>query len=790
MTQDAFSQDRSPRDVAQEAGDSGNAAPGNATLMWRQLGGWAARVRLGRKVAIALIIAAIVSGIATYAALTDSGPAGPNPTTVFVLLNINLFLLLSIGVVVTYRIVQIWLERKRGLAGSRLHLKLVTLFGLVAVIPAIIVAVFSALFLNFGIQSWFDERVRTAVNESREVARAYLQEHQKTIRADALAMAADLNREALSMIGNPRRLNAFVSAQAMVRSLTEAVMFDGSGTILGQSALSFSMQFETVPDAAIQEAQTGAVVLLDTDPDDRVRALVRLDSYADAYLFVGRFVDSKVLDHLEKTDAAVEEYQRLQGRQSSLQITFVMIFVVVALLLLLAAVWVGLNVAAELWRPVRNLIGASERVRAGDLTARVQEEDPSDELGVLSRAFNRMTMQLQEQRRELIDANRQLDTRRRFTETVLSGVSAGVIGLDADGRINLPNRSASLLLGMPLERAIGQRIDEVAPEMAELLEAAQSRPERIHEREILLQGDAGQRTLLVRITAEILVPLREGEKPQGFVVTFDDITQLMNAQRKAAWADVARRIAHEIKNPLTPIQLSAERLKRKYLKQIETDRETFVTCTETIIRHVGDIGRMVDEFSSFARMPSPVLAPANMLELCRETKALYQNAHPDLRVIGAFPAQTVTLICDKSQLRRALTNLAQNAVDSIHGRQEQERQEGRKPKGGVLRIALIRGDGTVELRVEDNGKGLPKEERHRLTEPYVTTREKGTGLGLAIVKKIMEDHDGDLILEDRAHGGACVRLIFPEREAISAPGDLDALQSGHGNRQLTAAHGA
>ncbi|MBU2092241.1 MAG: HAMP domain-containing protein, partial [Alphaproteobacteria bacterium] len=436
-------------------------------------------------------------------------------------------------------------------------------------------------------------------------------------------------------------------------------------------------------------------------------------------------------------------------------------------------------------------IGAAERVRAGDLTARVEEEDPSDELGILSRAFNRMTIQLQEQRRELIDANRQLDTRRRFTETVLAGVSAGVIGLDAEGRINLPNRSASLLLDMPLERAIGQRIDEIVPEMAELLEAAQSRPERGHEREILLYGEAGQRTLLVRIAAEILVPLREGEKPQGFVVTFDDITQLMTAQRKAAWADVARRIAHEIKNPLTPIQLSAERLKRKYLKQIETDRETFVTCTETIIRHVGDIGRMVDEFSSFARMPGPVLAPANILDLCRESQMLYRNAHGDIRVLGSFPDAPVMMVCDKSQLRRALTNLMQNAIDAVRGRQETEQQTGTRIRPGILRIAVIRGEKTVEICVEDNGKGLPKEERHRLTEPYVTTREKGTGLGLAIVKKIMEDHDGDLILEDRPRGGARVRLIFPEREAIPAQhDDTQSHPSDPDLRQLTAAHGA
>ena len=757
MSDDALERTRGGDDLAQDATRSAGMA-----RFWRHLGHWAERVRLGRKVALLLIVAALLSGVLTYAALTDSGPLGPDPNTIFVLMNVNLLLLLLVGMVVSYRLVQLWLERRRGLAGSRLHLKLVTLFALVAVIPAIIVAVFSALFLNFGVQSWFDERVRTAVNESREVAKAYLAEHQKTIRADVLAMAADLNREALSLSANPRRLTAFISAQAQVRALAEAVVFDSTGYIVAQSALSFAMHFDTVPEAALREAQGGAVVLMENDADDRVRALVRLDGFADAYLYVGRFVDGKVLAHMDQTEAAVEEYQRLQGRQSSLQITFVMIFVVVALLMLFAAVWVGLNVAAELWRPVRNLIGAAERVRAGDLTARVTDEDGTDELGVLSRAFNRMTSQLEEQRQELIDANRQLDTRRRFTETVLAGVSAGVIGLDAEGRINLPNRSASLLLGQPLERSIGLPIGDVVPEMAELLAAAQARPDRDQEREVILQSAAGQRTLLVRITAERGEGNAEQERALGFIITFDDITQLMTAQRKAAWADVARRIAHEIKNPLTPIQLSAERLKRKYLGEIVSDKESFAACTETIIRHVGDIGRMVDEFSNFARMPAPVLRNENLDALCRETLMLYRSAHQDIRFVAALPETPVPVWCDHRQVRQALTNLVQNAIESIAARREAD-----SGRPGIVRLALVRREGEVELRIEDNGKGLPREVRHRLTEPYVTTREKGTGLGLAIVKKIMEDHGGDLTIEDRRRTGARVRLIFPERDVIS-----------------------
>jgi len=392
-------------------------------------------------------------------------------------------------------------------------------------------------------------------------------------------------------------------------------------------------------------------------------------------------------------------------------------------------------------------------VRGGDLAARVPAGDSDEEFSWLSRAFNRMTHQLQSQQSELIEANRQLDQRRRFTETVLSGVSAGVIGLDQQGRINLPNRSASLLLATDLDQHIGKDLTEVVPEMAGLIEEAERRPDRLAQGQIQLVRSGRARTLLVRVAAERL----EGEA-KGYVATFDDITELQAAQRKAAWADVARRIAHEIKNPLTPIQLSAERLKRKYLKDIATDRETFTACTDTIIRHVADIGRMVDEFSSFARMPAPVLRDEDLNEIVRQAAFLQRAATPEIRVETELPSTPTRINCDSRQVAQALVNLLKNAAESILLR------EGVVPPGQITVRLGYEGEDTV-LSVEDNGRGLPAEGRERLIEPYVTTHAKGTGLGLAIVKKIMEDHHGELVLDDRDGGGARVKLVFHPQEA-------------------------
>ena len=736
---------------------------------------WAGRIGLRHKLAIALAVAALASGIATYMALTGAPPFGPHPGAVLSLLNLDLLLLLALGALIAKRLLQVWAERRRGLAGSRLQIRLVVLFSLIAVTPTVIVAIFSYLFFSFGVESWFSDKVRTAISESLAVAEAYLHEHQRAIRADALAMANDLNRDAVQLELNPNQLNQVVSAQAALRGLNEAMVFDRGGQVLARSSLSFTLGFEPVPDGAMHVADEGDVAVMTNDSDNRVRALVRLDQWGQVYLYIGRYIEPRVLNYMEETQRAAAQYEKMEGQRSGFQVTFALIFLMVALLFLVAAAAIGIHFATQLAVPISRLAAAAEQVRGGDLAARVPEGEKDDELASLSRAFNRMTYQIESQQRELREANRQLDERRRFTETVLTGVSAGVIGLDRAGRVNLPNRSASALLAADLDQSIGQDLAEVVPEMAGLLAEAERRPDRLAQSQVQLARGNSTRTLLVRIAAET-----DDQEVSGFVVTFDDITELLSAQRKAAWADIARRIAHEIKNPLTPIQLSAERLRRRYLKEIKQDRETFTICTDTIIRHVGDIGRMVDEFSAFARMPAPVLKPEDLVEIVQRAVVLQRTAHREIAFSTSFPGHAVAVSCDHRLVGQAVVNIVKNAIEAIEARIVE-----RDGAPGRIRVAVTEPAGQAVVVVEDNGIGLPPQGRERLTEPYVTTRSKGTGLGLAIVKKIMEDHLGELVLEDAEPSGARVRLVFaaelraPERsETAGEPMELSA--AGHG----------
>jgi two-component system nitrogen regulation sensor histidine kinase NtrY len=718
---------------------------------------WSRHADLARRLEMALTIAVFVSGVATFAALTKTNPfGGPNPRTVFSLLVLDLLLILPLTALIGRRIATVWAERRAGVAGAKLHVRLVLMFSAVAITPTIVVAVISGILINIGVEQWFSHRVRAALEESLAVANAYLDEHQQVIRGDAIAMATDINREGFVLLRNPAFLNELVANQAALRGLTEAIVFDSTGRVLASTGLAFSMEMslDQLPQSKVQQARDGEAAVLTNPGDQRVRALVRLDAGPpDVFLYVGRFVDPKVIDHMDRTSKAVEEYQRLEGTRSGLEVTFSLVYAVMALLLLLGAMWVGLTLATRMATPIIKLIDAAERVRGGDLTARVEEPASTDEMGSLSRAFNRMTSQLAAQRRDLMDVNQQLDERRRFTETVLAGVSAGVIGLDRAGVVNLPNRSAVDYLAIDAELMIGRPIVELVPQLAPLLKTAGERPV---QDEITLNHDGRTRTLLVRVAAE-----RAESTITGYVVTLDDITELLSAQRQAAWADVARRIAHEIKNPLTPIQLSAERLKRKYLKRVEDDKDTFVACTDTIIRQVGDIGRMVDEFSAFARMPQPVMKPENLNDVVAQSLFLARTGYPGVDFASKVPAQPTLVRCDVRQVGQALTNLLKNAVEATQAANDDAGES--KRKGQVL-VTLTEEAGAWRLAVEDNGKGLPPSLRDRLTEPYVTTRTKGTGLGLAIVKKIMEDHGGELTLEDRIGGGAKVSLVFRSKE--------------------------
>lgn len=717
--------------------------------------------------AVVLIVLALCSGIATYLALSEVPPFGDDTRTVVWLLNIDLILLTLLIAVIARRIISLWTGHRRGIAGSRLHLRLAFIFSLMAALPAVIMTIFSAVFLYYGVQTWFSERIRTAVSESEAVAEAYLQEHQQAIRADILAMANDLDRQAVLLSSNQEALGRVMKTQLFVRNLSEAMVIDGSGRILAESGFTFSMAFEPIAQPLLDKADQGEVVLITDDSDDRVRAIVKLNNLLDSYLFVGRMVDSTVLRHLSDTKEAVAAYKQLEQQYSSLQIKITLIFVVVALILLFSAMWGGLIFARHLAGPIAALTTAADRIRAGDLTARVQNFERGDEFDHLARAFNRMTSQLEEQRTELITANRQLDQRRRFTETVLAGVSSGVIGLDETGNIRIANHAAGEIFQLSPEGLSGQSIQTIMPELKDLLDSAQQKPGRITQGEVpYIRKDETRRTLLVRVGIEI-----SDEDSKGVILTFDDITELQSAQRKAAWSDVARRIAHEIKNPLTPIQLSAERLKRKYLKQITEDPEIFSQCTDTIIHHVEDIGRMVNEFSAFARMPLPLIRNDDLLGLIREMLTLRGQAHPEIEFSFVnMTGKNTALMADfdPQQIRQAFTNILQNAIDSIAARLEHDSNPGKM----IVLLSQRTGYSEHVICVIDNGLGLPKDEQAgRLTEPYVTTRENGTGLGLAIVKKIMEDHQGSLILGQtdgiksmpgwQDLGGACVSLILP-----------------------------
>ncbi|HWB48123.1 MAG TPA: PAS domain-containing sensor histidine kinase [Stellaceae bacterium] len=717
----------------------------------QQVGTWAGRFGLRRKLAVALAVTAAASGIATYLALTSAPPYGPRPVVIYSLLNLDLVLLLVLGALVTKRLVEMWASRRRGLAGSRLQVRLVMLFSLIAVLPTIIVAVFSYLFFSFGIESWFSNRVRTAISESVQVADAYVKEHTQAIRADALGMANGLEQYAATMVISPQDLVQALTIQASMRGLTEAAVIDSKGNMLARTGLAFALGFEDVSEDAIRRARDGEVVIMTDDEEERVRALVSLGGFSGLYLYVGRFIEPKVLAHRRETQLAAAQYEQLEGRRAGYQITFSVVFILVAMLFLVAAVAIGISMAAQLADPISRLIGAAQRVGAGDLSVRVPEGRKDDEMSSLSRAFNRMTDQIQSQQQELMQANRQLDERRRFTETVLTGVTAGVIGLDRQGRIHLPNRSASTLIGVDLEQSIGDDLAAVVPAMAPLLEDAIRRPDRIAQAQLQIAAGSSTHTLLARIAAE-----QDEQGISGFVVTFDDITELLSAQRKAAWADIARRIAHEIKNPLTPIQLSAERLRRNYLKEIKKDPDTFRICTDTIVRHVEDIGRMVDEFSSFARMPAPVLKPEDLTAIVERAVFLERTAHSDIGFSMNFAARPIMVRCDSRLTSQAVINIVKNAIEAIEARIV---EKGPNPPGRIAVSVDVEAGRTV-VAVEDNGKGLPKRGRERLTEPYVTTRAKGTGLGLAIVKKIMEDHQGELLLDDTEAGGARVRLVF------------------------------
>ena len=697
---------------------------------------------------------AAFSGALTYLAMTGAAPfIPPTVNNVVILLVVDLALLVLLAAVVGYRMAALWRERRR--SGARLHVRLAVLFTAVALVPAVLVALFTVLFFDYGLHGWFSQRVQTALDRSLAVAEAYLEEHRRLLVSDALAMANDLSRGGPLLFANTRALENVLESHAGARSLSDAQVLEAGGEVLARSM--FSLAFSPVPEWALETARRGEVAILEDSDGDRLGALLRIAGLDEAFLYIGRYVDPMVVNQVTRVRKAVAEYQAFEGQRTTIEFTFAMMFATVAALFVFAAIWVGFNMAAQLAEPIMNLIAAANRVREGDLAARVRVgAAEGGEIDALSRAFNRMTDQLGRQRAALIDANLELEERRRFTEAVLAGVAVGVVGLDAERRVNLPNRVASDLLGVDLMAHLGRPLVEVAPAFGAALEEAARRPDRSVETEVAVERNRELRTFQLRTTADAAPA---PDRPGGLVLTFADITDLQSAQRMAAWSDVARRIAHEIKNPLTPIQLAAERLRRRYAGQIEDDAETFSLCIDTIVRQVGDMRRMVDEFASFARMPAPAPAEADLADILRRAVFLQREAAAGLDIEMRLPDGPVLQVCDAQLLGQALTNLLLNAVQALEG-----------SGGGRILAALRDSPGQTEIVVEDDGPGFPAELRRRLTEPYVTTKaRRGAGLGLAIVKKIVEDQGAALHLEDGEAGGARARIVFRRGEAAREP---------------------
>jgi two-component system nitrogen regulation sensor histidine kinase NtrY len=704
------------------------------------------------QLAFGVALLAVVSGCVTYALLTGLTPYTPDHAGLIALALINLTLVLTLAALIGWRLARLWATRRSGRAGARLHVRLVGWFSAIAVVPAILVAVFAAVTLNLGLDAMFSGRVKEALGSAVNVAQVYVKEHEASILGDIRYIADALQRDP-QLFDEEHHVRAgllFAKLGTITqnRGLQASYILDGKGRVLG-STKQKSLK-DPPPPSASDLAQAREGVVLDTPDNGTVTALVQLQTLNDAYLETVRVVDPKVFAYYLRTRAAVGEYNRLDQNRAEVSLVFAALYAVVSLVVLLAAIWSGLWAANRLVRPISNLIDAAGRVSEGHLDAQVRVDRDDDELASLGLAFNRMTQQLFAQRGDLMEAGRLNETRRRFMETVLSGVSAGVIGIDGEGRITIVNRAAARLLNAAPEDLEASHYSEGVPELAPLILRAMSEPVGHAGGEITLKRAGGTRSLSVQVTSE-------RGSADGFVVTFDDITDLVSAQRTAAWADVARRIAHEIKNPLTPIQLSAERLKRKYSSEISTDPEVFQQCTDTIVRQVGDIGRMVDEFSSFARMPSPVMRRENAQELLQQAVFLQRVANPSITYATEAPKSPVWFEGDGRLVTQALTNVLKNAGESIAARIARGEDE-----PGRIAITIEPKEATFSICISDNGVGLPPEHRHRLTEPYVTTRAKGTGLGLAIVRKIMEDHGGDITLSDCENGeGATVTLTFP-----------------------------
>ncbi len=698
-----------------------------------------------------LTAAAVILG----ASPSLSGVLGPASPLVLSLLAAAFLLIAVLGAIMGWRILRLVGAASRD-AGARLHVRFVALFALAAVAPAVIVALFFGILVTRGVDSWFSARVESVFENSATVAKSYIDEQKDFIGQHVAIVAQGLNKAAPAITTQPVEFSRYLMDLANDNGFSTAFLIDRDGRVLARAQPSGGPAMLVPPASTFKAADEGDVSVAAFESADLFRALYRLSAFPDAYVYVVRPVDRGIFRHLRETEASLAAYHEAKAKRGRIQAAFAISYLETALLVLVGAVWLGMAAASGIAGPVARLVQAAGRVAAGDLSARVDTRSDPEEIAVLSRAFNSMTQDLGAQQSALRAANVEAESRRLFMEAVLLGVSAGVVGLDPEGRMLVANRQAAALLDLPAEGAVGHRVAEFAPELDGVIS------------QVLARGVGAERDVDVARGGEIRrLRVRASASTEGLVLTFDDITRLVAAQRNAAWRDVARRIAHEIKNPLTPIQLSAERLRRKYRSQIAGDLETFDRCTETIVRQVGDIGRMVDEFSAFARMPAPQFSEHEAGELLRQAVFAQRVADPEVAVEIEEPAPVVRFACDGRIVVQALANVLKNAGEAIAARRARE-----PGVAGRIRARIGVEQSRLEFRIEDNGVGLPAKDRDRLTEPYVTTREKGTGLGLAIVERVLEDHGGRLTLADAAEPpGALVCLSFPLAGPTSSGGE-------------------
>ncbi|MCA0205547.1 MAG: PAS domain-containing sensor histidine kinase [Proteobacteria bacterium] len=714
-----------------------------------------------------LVVLAPVLVVATVLVLGPFSFLSNLPSLRLVLLADLVYILVVAGLVLL-RIGRLITARRTRSAGSQLHLRLSSLFAISALLPAITVAAFAVVTINLGLEGWFSERVRNVVGNSLAAAEAYQQEQERNLIEDAQAVAnllvgARQQRPTLSE-GDMRTLLSQAQG-AIQRGLRVAFIIDFDGALRLRGERSYLFDFINPEPDDLRRAAAGELVLVKDWPSSEFRALVPLPGYPNRLLYVTRAVDGEILSLLDDTQQTIALYNQLEAERGTVLFNFALIYIGFALILILAAVWLGMWFAEGLSRPIGRLAAAAERVGKGDLEVQVPEEKGSDEIATMGRVFNQMTRQLMGQRETLLTNNRQIEERRRLFDSVLGSVTAGVIGLDAEGHVDFVNRAAEALTKVSAEEAAHRSLAEVVPEFGALLSRLQSGEGRLVggrvQDEVRISRSGRLESLLVRLAER----RNAAGQLEGYVVAFDDVTELVSAQRMAAWGDVARRIAHEIKNPLTPIQLSAERIKRKFSKVMTAeDAESLGNLTDVIVRQTGDLRRIVDEFSRFARMPEPDRRMTDLVQVLRDATTLQEAGQPEVAFDVTLPDGPLMIEIDPTMITQALTNLLKNAGEAIEGFVE----AGRAPPGFRPQIAVRMdlAEDRATITIADNGIGLP-EDRARLFEPYVTTRERGTGLGLPIVKKIIEEHGGTLALTDApvmagcTHHGAMAEIRLP-----------------------------